>query len=165
MKREELALVAPERIDGQRVREAVVTAKRMSTCRSTGTGAYWPCLSEAPSCGAARELLLRRLVEIRPELREGRELAVLGGPRGRQLAREFSWRRVCAARRRRHEMRVQRPDLQARQYRELAAFAQFGRISTRRRSSSSRAARMTELLKQASTRPCRRAAGAHPLSP
>src|SRR5579862_2110907 len=75
--RVELALVAPERLDGQRVREAVRHGEEDEHLLLDGQRRVLALLEELGHTRAARELLLRRLVEVGAELREGRELAIL----------------------------------------------------------------------------------------
>ncbi len=50
----------------------------MATCFSTGSGLYWGCFRSSMSLCTTVQLGLGGLVEVGPELRERRQLAVLG---------------------------------------------------------------------------------------
>ena len=67
----------------------------IATCFSTGSGWYWPCLSSSTMRCAAGELRLRGPVEVGAELREGRELPVLGEVEP-ELARHLRMALICA---------------------------------------------------------------------
>ena len=84
-------------------RYPLVPAKMIATCRSTGQRLVLRLLQNLHQPGAARELRLRRLVEVAAELRERRELAILGEvqpQRAGHLAHRLDLRRPADARHR-----------------------------------------------------------------
>ena len=115
-------------------------AKIDATCSSIGIGLILRLLEQLGQARAAGEQLLRRGVEVRAELGEGGHLAIL---RELQLDRAGDL--------------LHRLGLRGRadaQYREMAAFAQFGSdLDASTQKLLARGARLTELLKQPQYQP------------